>query len=92
MKKIDNHQPSNFWFGFALGGVTAFGTSYLLGTKKGREFLKEIVELSEQFPERIPEFIEDLKKFSFESTENKPSGIKTIESIISKIKHRSDEK
>ena len=91
MKKINNHHPSNFWFGFSLGTIAAISAGYLLGTKKGREFLKKLVEYAEQFPEKIPELINELKKNSPESKEIKPFGLKTIDSIINKIKHTSED-
>ena len=45
MKKINNQHPSNFWFGFSLGTIAAVSAGYLLGTKKGREFLKKLMPI-----------------------------------------------
>lgn len=87
MKKQNNHQPTNFWFGFAVGAVAALGASYLLGTKKGRESLKKLIAASEQFPERIPEIIEEFQKLAREKHgESKFTGLQTIDSVIKKIK------
>jgi len=93
MKNQSNHSPSNFWFGFSIGAVAAVAASYLLGTKKGRETLKKVIAMSEQFPERIPEIIEKFQKIAAEkSKENKFSGLQTIDSVIKKIKQSSGEK
>lgn len=48
-----SHKVSNFWFGFALGSLTAGVASYLLGTKKGRKRLQQILEWSENFEENL---------------------------------------
>ena len=48
MDDISKHKASNFWFGFALG-ITASGAAlYLLGTEKGREALKKIIDFAEK--------------------------------------------
>lgn len=90
MKKINNHHSSNFWFGFSLGTLAAVAAGYLLGTKKGRLLLKKLLEYSDQFPEKIPELIDGLKKNFPEVKEIKLPGLKTIDSIINKIKHTSE--
>lgn len=46
MKNNIQH-PTNFWFGFALGTISALSCTYLLGTKKGRDVLKKILECVE---------------------------------------------
>ena len=43
----EDHKRSSFWFGFALGVSTASSAIFFLGTKKGRETLKRVLELSE---------------------------------------------
>lgn len=45
--EVDDHKRSSFWFGFALGVSTASSAIFFLGTKKGRETLKRVLELSE---------------------------------------------
>ncbi len=42
--KNNTQHPTNFWFGFALGTVSALSLTYLLGTKKGRDVLKKTLE------------------------------------------------
>jgi hypothetical protein len=56
MKNQNNH-PSNFWFGFALGTASAAAAAYLLGTTKGRETLKKLVEMSEHIETKSPDFM-----------------------------------
>ncbi|MBI4004506.1 YtxH domain-containing protein [Candidatus Roizmanbacteria bacterium] len=52
-----HNTPTNFWFGFAVGSMSAMITTYLLATKQGRETLKKLIELSENLGERSPEFV-----------------------------------
>jgi len=47
----DKHHKSNFWMGFAFGSVMAGLSIYAFGTKKGREQLKKILELTENMGE-----------------------------------------
>lgn len=87
MKNQANHLPSNFWFGFSIGVITAIGATYLLGTSKGRESLRKIILMSERFPEKIPEIIETFQKIAGEKTKNSHfTGLQTIDSVIKKIK------
>lgn len=87
MKNQVNHSPSNFWFGFSLGAITAIGASYLLGTNRGRETLRKIILMSERFPEKMPEIIETFQKMAGEKSKNSHfSGLQSIDSVIKKIK------
>lgn len=52
----NKEQPSNFWFGFALGTIAAVGSPYLLGTKNGRDLTKKLLDLTENLEENL-EFI-----------------------------------
>ena len=55
MKTLRN-TPTNFWFGFAIGSISAVAIAYLLATRQGRETLKKLISLSENLGERSPEF------------------------------------
>ena len=56
MKHQNTYTPSNFWFGFALGILSFTTATYYIGTKKGREQLKKIIDFAERYdgkPEEI---------------------------------------
>jgi gas vesicle protein len=76
MKKHDNiHHTSNFWFGFAMGTVSLAAIAYLLGTKKGREKLKQLVEYAdtvEDMPEELFAMLPTIKDM-LKNTEEKVS-------------------
>lgn len=88
--KNQNKPPSNFWFGFSLGIIAAVIAGYLVGTKKGRELLKKIVDISEHFPDKLPELITEIEKlFTDKNKEKLLPKLTSIETIINKIKHSS---
>ena len=68
------------------------GGAYLLGTKKGREQLKKIMEFAEQYNDKsgdLFEFIHELK----EPKKQETNPIKAnLESIINKVKNITQEK
>ena len=47
MDDISKHKASNFWFGVALGMTASGAALYLLGTKKGRDALKKVIDFAE---------------------------------------------
>lgn len=60
--KNPNSHPTNFWFGFAVGSITAAATGYFLGTKQGRQTLKKIIEYAETVEEHEgPVLLEHIK-------------------------------
>lgn len=92
MTKQNKHSGSNFWFGFSMGIISMAGGAYLVGTKKGREQLKKIMEFAEQYNEKsgnIFEYLHDIKD------PKKPvaNEIKSsIDSILTKVKNITLEK
>lgn len=69
MTNHDKPHATNFWFGFALGSITLTAAAYMIGTKKGREKLKQLLEYAEtmqDMPEELfallPTIKEMLKK------------------------------
>ncbi len=60
MVSQNEHKLTNFWLGFAFGGIMAGGAAYLLGTKQGRKTLKTILEMSENWEENLAEIIEEV--------------------------------
>src|SRR5437764_706162 len=94
MKNLNNHNPSNFWFGFTLGTVSIASLGYLLCTKKGREFLKQIIDYAEQVGENPDELLNILYAFgdSFKETSSTPISESieskgTLETLMEKVKH-----
>lgn len=100
MKSQSNH-PTNFWFGFALGTTSVALLAYLLGTKKGRQSFKKLIELSENMENISPsllsganEMLDSIVEFGINHSqlspahqEKNPVKNSTLENVISKIKH-----
>ncbi|MDO8497822.1 MAG: YtxH domain-containing protein [bacterium] len=99
--KSDTTHPTNFWFGFALGSVSATFLSYFVGTKKGRETTKKFLESLEHMDEEPSHFFEVFKKAIAQIQEELPESdthtttshtatkdheISPIQSIIEKIR------
>lgn len=74
MENPNNHRVSNFWFGFAIGGVTISAAFFFFGTKKGRQTLKTLLEASENLEENFLTILEELE----ENLEEKEEEIKEI--------------
>lgn len=72
-------QPAgNFWFGFALGASATAAVSFLLGTKKGRKFLKEVLDLSENLEENLLILGEELEETIAEKGSEIKDGLKQL--------------
>ena len=94
---MKNHEPphpnSNFWFGFAIGSITLTGLAFLMGTKKGREKLKQLVEYADtvqDMPEELFNLIpavKDMLKSADNPDENihKPTNNHKAQSVPEKI-------
>lgn len=82
----------SFWSGFYLGAIFAAGGIFLVGTKKGRDLLSNILDSAEDLEESASEIIDDFikkannERFSFitKSVPDDSSGDK-INNVISKI-------
>ncbi len=92
MTKQNKQPASNFWFGFSFGILSMAGGAYLLGTKKGREQLKKIMEFAEQYSEKsgdLFEFVHEMK----EPRRQETNPIKAnLESILHKVKNITQER
>lgn len=93
MEKIRNNHPSNFWSGFFFGAVFALLMSFFLGTRKGREYLRKILEISENLEENLILLLKEIEDIEFtknmdhkEIRDNKE--IKSLPNIINRIKNR----
>ncbi len=58
MDTANRQKASNLWFGFALGMTASSLIVYFLGTRKGRERLKKLIEFSEKT--NLDEYFEGL--------------------------------
>lgn len=90
-------KTSNFWSGFISGAGVGVAISFLFGTKKGRQFLKNLLELSENFEENLAALLADLEKNLAEKREEIVNEIKktpakkespNLQYLINKIKNR----
>ncbi|MFN4212360.1 MAG: hypothetical protein ACK4FL_00100 [Microgenomates group bacterium] len=92
MENQNKSNPSNFWFGFISGAFIGLSIAFLLGTKKGRKFLKNIIELSENFEENLSAILKEieektLKKEVGNINENNKQTT-TVNQLLNKIKNR----
>lgn len=65
----NHNKSSNLWLGFAFGAVSVAAIAFLLGTKKGRQTLKKILELSENLEENALTLIEEIEETIIDKTE-----------------------
>jgi len=91
---MKGNNPSNFWFGFILGGGSVLFFAWLLGTKSGREFFKKIFELSEDWEKSINYLLKKLEEEDnlFSQLKIKPAMEKkeltSLPEVVNKIKNR----
>lgn len=80
----NKQKVTNFWFGFSLGGLTIGLAAFLLGTKRGREILHKVLEMTENLDESILL----LEKHFGKELENKDNSIShtSLPSLLDKIK------
>lgn len=68
-----NHSKnSNLWLGFAFGAIAATTIAFLLGTKKGRQILKKLLELSENLEENALAIAEEIEEAIIEKADKLP--------------------
>ncbi len=85
----NHNKNSNLWLGFAFGAASVSVLAFFLGTKKGREMLKKILELSENMEENALVIAEQIEEAILEKAE-KISDIKpekpTLVNVLEKMK------
>ena len=89
-KRDQNHnKSSNLWLGFAFGAIAATTIAFLLGTKKGRQMLKKILELSENLEENALTIAEEIENTIIDKAEKlsdtKPN-IPILGNLLDKMK------
>ena len=83
MDEISKHKASNLWLGFALGMTASGVLAYFLGTKKGRERLKKLIEFAEKA--NVDEYFENIVD-KFNEKAKKPNNINSgLDNLIDKI-------
>lgn len=65
----DQHKASNLWLGFAFGAIGASVLAFFLGTKKGRQTLKKILELTENLEENVLSVVEEIEEVFIDKTQ-----------------------
>ena len=88
MASQNNHKTSNFWFGFSLGILGTGALVYFFGTKKGRETMQKLLDLTENFEETINMLSEELTGTTIFHEDKKDSKktFSSLGSLLSKIK------
>jgi hypothetical protein len=79
------------WIGFGLGASLTLLVSFFLGTKKGREMLKKILEVSENLEEDVLKMAEEVEGMLIHKTEQVKNHAETskrphIGNLLDKIK------
>lgn len=60
MKNEKSHNASNFWFGFTLGAGISTSALIFFGTKKGRLFLRKLLDAAEKTETNLEDVIDYL--------------------------------
>ncbi|MBI3619567.1 hypothetical protein HY214_00240 [Candidatus Roizmanbacteria bacterium] len=93
MTSQSSHPPTGFWFGFALGTMAVGASAFLLGTKKGRQTLAKLLELSENFEENAYSMLAEIEKKAGEALKDSrsvPAAAKQgFQTVLTKIKELS---
>ncbi|OGK23401.1 hypothetical protein A3A46_03065 [Candidatus Roizmanbacteria bacterium RIFCSPLOWO2_01_FULL_37_13] len=72
MPNQNHNRNSNLWLGFAFGAISVAAVALLLGTKKGRQTLKKILELSENLEENALTIAEEIEEAIADRAEKLP--------------------
>lgn len=78
LKKVQSHNhaekehgnsKSNLWLGFAFGAISATAIGFFLGTKKGRQILKKLLDLSENLEDNAMVLAEQIEEMILEKAD-----------------------
>lgn len=93
LKRMANNNPvtrdqsnksSNLWLGFAFGAISTVTIAFFLGTKKGRQMLKKILELSEDLEDNALVIAQQLEEALIEKAE-KANNLKPDKPILGNV-------
>lgn len=84
MENTNQHRITNFWFGFSMGITLSVLASFFLGTKKGRVYLKKIIDIAENIDDYIADFSDKLDNDVLPEESSEASS--TLHNVIEKIK------
>lgn len=89
------HHQDTFWSGLSLGAIVGATGLALFGTKRGRELVQKMLDVTENFEESAAGLIQDLEK-ELDVDENVKAagsaGANAIESLLDKIQSIMPEK
>lgn len=85
MENQNQHKLTQFWLGFAFGGIAVGGAAYLLGTEKGRKILRQILDLSENLEENLLLLAEELEEKIEEETGKIKETVENVEAEHPKL-------
>lgn len=93
LRKTQNqsdHRTSNLWLGFGLGITITATLGFFLGTKKGREMLKKLLEVTENLEENLLTIGEELEEELMEKSEEMKKDLKSLptESTLRGVRER----
>lgn len=90
MEKKNEHQLSNFWFGFIFGGMAILTLAYFFGTKNGRKILTDLLRFSENLEENLETLLKKIKENEEKNSQKKGNNpTPLITSLTEKIKNLS---
>lgn len=82
-KSKDDKHGSGFWFGMMMGSTIGTAGLYLLGTKKGRSKLREVIDTFEHLDTNL---LEDIQKAAEHSDDTVAKKVfSDIHSVLDKI-------
>lgn len=90
MLKVNQNRESvgNFWFGFLLGAGLSGVVLFLLGTTRGRVFLKQIIHFAENLETSLDKLIKDLEKNEVKKEKQSHLNSSSLTSVLQKIKSK----
>ena len=90
-RKITYANHGNFWTGFGLGSILVLIVLYSLGTKKGRIYLKKIIDIAENWEDHLEILVKEVEDVvKNRKQENKGENSDFVGQLLDKIKSKSN--